>query len=135
MTPEILDQLLYYASRAPSPHNAQGWAFEVTGNCIRIHRDVAHQVLHELDPDGCEGEFACGAAISNLTIAAAALGFTADVRWHPEPDVVAEIGLAPMQPAATAVSELAVLQRRAVNRSLYRPQPVAPGLLDELRGM
>ena len=51
LTPELRDRLLYYAWRAPSPHNAQGWRIEVNGRSFRVSRDPARQVLRELDPD------------------------------------------------------------------------------------
>src|ERR1700728_1318986 len=80
LTPELRDRLLYYAWRAPSPHNAQGWRIEVDGRNFRVSRDPAHQVLGALDPDGREGDLACGAVVTNLCVSARALGFDAEVR-------------------------------------------------------
>jgi hypothetical protein len=63
LSPELRDRLLYYAWRAPSPHNAQGWRIEVDGPVFRISRDPARQVLREFDPEGRETGLACGAVV------------------------------------------------------------------------
>jgi hypothetical protein len=129
VTPEILDRLAYYAGRAPSPHNAQGWLLSWDGDRFRIRLDGERQVLRELDTRAREGELACGAAVENLVVAAAAHGLRADVGWRPEAGVVAEVTLAP----AAVAGDLDALRRRAVNRSRYRSTPVRRAVLDELR--
>ena len=87
LSPELRDRLLYYAWRAPSPHNAQGWRIEVDGPSFRVSRDPARQVLREFDPEGREGDLACGAVVTNLCVSARAFGFEAEVRWRPADDV------------------------------------------------
>lgn len=54
LTPELRDRLLYYASRAPSPHNVQGWRIESRDLELRVCRDPDRQVLREFDPGGRE---------------------------------------------------------------------------------
>ena len=66
LTAEVRDRLLYYAWRAPSPHNAQGWRIDADGPRFRVWRDPARQVLRDFDPDGHEGDLACGAVVTNL---------------------------------------------------------------------
>ena len=83
LSPELCDRLLYYAWRAPSPHNAQGWRIEVDGPVFRVSRDPARQVLREFDPQGRETDLACGAVVTNLCAAARAFGLAAEVRWRP----------------------------------------------------
>ena len=83
LSPELCDRLLYYAWRAPSPHNAQGWRIEADGPNFRVSRDPARQVLREFDPEGRESDLACGAAVTNLCVGARAFGFDAEVRWRP----------------------------------------------------
>ena len=68
LSPELCDRLLYYAWRAPSPHNAQGWRIEVDGPVFRVSRDLARQVLREFDPEGRETDLACGAVVTNLCV-------------------------------------------------------------------
>ena len=95
LSPELCDRLLYYAWRAPSPHNAQGWRIEVDGGRFRVSRDPARQVLRDFDPEGREGDLACGAVVTNLCVAARAFGFDAEVSWRPGGDVVADVTLVP----------------------------------------
>jgi hypothetical protein len=132
---ELVDRLLYYASRAPSPHNAQGWRIDVDGARVRVSRDPERQVLAELDPHSYEGDLACGAAVVNLCVGAAAFGFDATVTWRPVLDVAADVLVVPSRSAAGEAAEarLRALRRRAVNRSHYRSDPVDDAILDRLR--
>jgi hypothetical protein len=135
LTPELRDRLLYYAWRAPSPHNAQGWRIEVDGRNFRVSRDPAHQVLEALDPGGREGDLACGAVVTNLCVSARALGFDAEVRWRPAGDVAADVTLrsGPAPPDEVAKGRLRALRRRAMNRSRYRADPVAGSVIEGLQ--
>ena len=67
---ERLRFLLSYAVLAPSRHNVQPWVFEIEGDELRVHADLA-RALPEADPDGRELLMACGAAMVNLRLAAA----------------------------------------------------------------
>ncbi len=135
LTREVRDRLLYYASRAPSPHNAQGWRIQVDGRSFRISRDPARQVMREFDPGGRESDLACGAVVANLSVAATAFGFDAEVRWRPADDVAADVLLLPASkpPDEAASRQLRALRRRAMNRSAYRPDPVAASAINELQ--
>jgi nitroreductase len=110
LSPELRDRLLYYAGRAPSPHNAQGWRIEADGGTFRVSRDPGHQVLRELDPESREGDLACGAVVTNLCVAARAFGFDAEVGWRPGG---ADVTLAP---GATVPDEVAAERLRALRR-------------------
>ena len=135
LTPELRDRLLYYAWRAPSPHNAQGWRIEVDGRSFRVSRDPAHQVLGELDPGGREGDLACGAVVTNLCVSARAFGFDVEVHWRPAGDVAADVTLlsGPAPPDEVAKGRLRALRRREMNRSRYRADPVAGSVTDGLQ--
>jgi hypothetical protein len=135
LSPELRDRLLYYAGRAPSPHNAQGWRIEADGLSFRVWRDPGRQVLRDFDPQGREGDLACGAVVANLCVAAQAFGFGADVRWRPAGGAAAEVTLGPAQepPDEAAAARLRALRRRAVNRSPYRPDPVPGPVVDGLQ--
>jgi hypothetical protein len=134
LTAEEIDQLLYYASLAPSPHNAQGWAFDVhAGNQIDVRLDRRRQVLGELDPQAKEGHLAVGAAVENLCVAARHLGWAPHVAWLPDDrdrDLLARIELAPAPPCDDG--SLLALTTRATNRSHHRPRPVDPRVLAAL---
>jgi len=135
LSPELCDRLLYYAWRAPSPHNAQGWRIEVDGPVFRVSRDPARQVLREFDPEGREGDLACGAVVTNLCVSARASGFEAEVRWRPDDTTAAEVSLLPAVavPDQAAAARLQALRRRAMNRSPYRPDPVPGPVIDGLQ--
>jgi hypothetical protein len=137
LTPELRDRLLYYGSRAPSPHNAQGWRIESHGPGFRVWRDPDHQVLREFDPGGRESDLACGAVVTNLCVSARAFGFDAEVRWRPGDGAAADVALAPAPapPDEAARARLGTLRRRAMNRSPYRPDPVAGPVVDGLRAI
>ncbi len=135
LSPELCDRLLYYAWRAPSPHNAQGWRIEVDGGTFRISRDPAHQVLRELDPEGREGDLACGAVVTNLCVGARAFGFDAEVSWRPAEGVAADVTLVPASkpPNEAAADRLHALRRRAMNRSPYRADAVPGAVVEGLQ--
>jgi hypothetical protein len=135
LSAELRDRLLYYAGRAPSPHNAQGWRIEVGGSRFRIWRDPDHQVLREFDPEGRESDLACGAVVSNLCVAARALGFAAKVSWRPGEGAAADVTLLPAAepPDEADTARLWALRHRAVNRSPYRPDPVPGPVIDALQ--
>src|SRR5580692_505215 len=132
LSPELRDRLLYYAGRAPSPHNAQGWRIEADGGTFRVSRDPDHQVLRELDPESREGDLACGAVVTNLCVAARAFGFDAEVGWRPGG---ADVTLAPgaCAPDEAAAERLRALRRRAMNRSPYRAEPVPGPVIEGLQ--
>ena len=132
--PELCDRLLYYAWRAPSPHNAQGWHIEVDGPHFRVSRDPARQVLRKLDPEGRESDLACGAVVTNLCVGGRAFGFEAEVHWRPTADVAADVTFVPgPTPDPAAGARLQALRRRAMNRSPYRPDPVSGSVIDGLQ--
>jgi tRNA threonylcarbamoyladenosine dehydratase len=135
LTPELSDRLLYCASRAPSPHNAQGWRIETDGEVFRVWQDAERQVLREFDPEGREGDLACGAVVTNLCVGARALGFDPEVRWRPGDGAVAEVTLTPAAapPDEAARARLGALRRRAMNRSPYRADPVPAAVIDDLQ--
>src|ERR1700685_2491662 len=134
LSPELRDRLIYYAWRAPSPHNAEGWRVEADGPVFRVSRDPARQVLREFDPQGRESDLACGAVVTNLCVSARAFGFEPDVRWLPEDTGAAEVTLRSARgPDTEAGARLKALRRRAMNRSPYRPEPVPVSAVDGLQ--
>ena len=135
LSPELSDRLLYYAGRAPSPHNAQGWRIEADGPVFRVSRHPARQVLHDFDPESREGDLACGAVVTNLCVGARAFGFEPEVRWRPDGTTAAAVTLLPAAavPDQTAAARLQALRRRAMNRSPYRADPVPGPVIDGLQ--
>jgi hypothetical protein len=121
LSPELRDRLLYYAYRAPSPHNAQGWRLDNGGRIFRVSRDPAHQVLRDFDPEGRESDLACGAVVTNLCVGARASGFEAEVRWRPADGTAADVTLRP----ASAPPDDAALARLRTLRAQPRDEPLA----------
>jgi hypothetical protein len=78
------DLLLRAATRAPSMHNTQPWAFGVGRNHIELYADASRQ-LRQADPGGRALHVSCGAALFNLRVAAAHLRLHHRVRLLPQP--------------------------------------------------
>jgi hypothetical protein len=72
-----LHGLLYYASLAPSGHNAQPWTVRPDGRDIWVGTDSARW-LPKVDPANREVMLSVGAFLENLITAAPAHGFVAD---------------------------------------------------------
>ena len=70
---ERLRFLLQWAVLAPSRHNTQPWSFEIEGDEVRVHADLS-RALPAADPDGRQLLMSCGAAITNLRLAAGHFG-------------------------------------------------------------
>ena len=77
--------LLDAATRAPSLHNSQPWAFAVGPARIELYADPSRQLKHA-DPGGRSLLVSCGAALFNLRVAAEHVGFHPRVRVLPDPD-------------------------------------------------
>src|SRR5262249_59581465 len=94
-----LHGLLYYASLAPSGHNAQPWTVRLDGRDIWVGTDSARW-LPKVDPANREVMLSVGAFLENLITAAPAHGFVADYEvagTQPTPDG-ARAGLNSMAP-------------------------------------
>ncbi len=76
ITPD-LHGLLYYASLAPSGHNAQPWTARIDGRELWVGTDSARW-LPRVDPANREVMLSVGAFLENLITAAPAHGFVAD---------------------------------------------------------
>jgi hypothetical protein len=83
LTPELRDRLLYYAMARAVARTTRRAGDRGRRKLFRVSRDPAHQVLREFDPQGREGDLACGAVVTNLCVGARAFGFDAEVRWRP----------------------------------------------------
>src|SRR5215469_8482319 len=133
----VIDELLRAAVAAPSMHNTQPWRLRLprAGAAIEMHIDPA-RMLAVGDPRGRAAYIACGAALFNLRVAAAAYGLRADVRLIPDPDqdlLVAEVDLTGDYVAATWETELhAAISARHTNRQPYSSRVVPAQIRAEL---
>ncbi len=134
---QLTDELLAAAVAAPSMHNTQPWRFQIrdADDAIELHADPA-RMLPVGDPHGRATCIACGAALFNVRMAAAAAGLQTDVRLLPDPGrplLLAEIGLTGQHRATSWECELrAAIWRRHTNREPFSNRPVPEGIRAEL---
>jgi nitroreductase len=77
-----IEQLIHYATLAPSGHNTQPWTFSVENNVIRIFPDFGRR-LPVVDPDDHALYISLGCALENLIIAAKCNGLDGTVDYFP----------------------------------------------------
>jgi hypothetical protein len=134
---QLIDELLRAAVAAPSLHNAQPWRFHIrlSSSVIELAIDPA-RMLPSADPHGRAAHIACGAALFNLRVAAAAAGLQPDIRLLPDPGqplLLAEIRLTGRHQATSWERELrAAIPRRQTNRKPFSNRVVPPGIRAEL---
>jgi len=121
------DELLRAAVAAPSVHNTQPWKFRFHDRVVEVHRDPERELPAE-DPDRRMLYLSLGAAVLNLRVAAARLGYGADVRYvldRARPDLVAEVELMAVAPETEQLRLLApYLEVRRTNRQPYADRRV-----------
>ena len=116
---ERLRHALSFAVLAPSRHNTQPWLFEVEEDEVRVHAD-RRRALPATDPDGRQLVMACGAAVENLRIAVAHLGFATSLEpaagYHRD-GLVARVRLEERSASTPELEELfQAIPRRRTNR-------------------
>lgn len=130
---EIIEHIINAGVQAPSGGNSQPWRFEVLGNAIRVVAlpEKDHPVLNYQ----YRGTWiAHGALIENISIAAAAKGYRADVELFPDPQeplVTAHITLLPDDTAPSSLYES--IYKRATNRKPYQKNPLSPEIFSKLQ--
>lgn len=79
-------ELVREAAAAPSMHNAQPWRFRYArgSRTFRLYADFERLMPHS-DPDARALHLGCGAALFNLRVALANVGFHPDVTLLPDP--------------------------------------------------
>jgi nitroreductase len=85
LTEQDAELLVTAATRAPSLHNTQPWAFAVGSRHVEVYADASRQ-LPRSDPSGRALLISCGAALFNLRVAAGHLGLHPRVRILPDTD-------------------------------------------------
>jgi len=92
MDPEILE-ILRYASRASSSHNAQPWRIEATGAGTLVLLADRSRYLPAVDPENREMFLSFGAFLENLDQGARALGWRAEITITAQARDAAEIAV------------------------------------------
>lgn len=121
-----LNQVLYYASMAPSSHNAQMWQVRaITDNEVEILLDP-QRLLPAVDPGNREAMISIGAFIENLSQAAATLGLATEVKVNdtaPASGAVARIQFAPGP--QTGDEPLRLMETAYTDRFAYLPKSLS----------
>ena len=76
----IMNNIIHYATLAPSGHNTQPWTYSVNNNIVRIYPDFSKR-LPIVDPDDHALYISLGCALENLVIAANYNGYSTSVEY------------------------------------------------------
>ncbi|MGY6564920.1 MAG: Acg family FMN-binding oxidoreductase [Halomonadaceae bacterium] len=126
-----LNELIRYATLAPSGHNTQCWRFRVADEAITILPDLSRRTP-VVDPDDHHLYVSLGCAAENLSLAARALGMQGEVTFHAEGDGEVRVTLAPCQPERSSLFE--AIPARQCTRTDYDGAPVTDQELYLLQG-
>ena len=117
----LMEELVRYATLAPSSHNTQCWKFALDERSITIRPDLSRR-CPAVDPDDHHLFVSLGCATENLLQAALALG----LRGEPVFDAASESVRIVLSPAAARVSPLfKAIPLRQSTRGEYDGQPLS----------
>lgn len=120
------------AVRAPSADNCQPWRFHWDGTLSILHD--AERAHHSLDLGWHDSDLALGCVLESLQVAAAAEGLRIEERLHLEVPVEPRWATVRFHPGDTTDdSLLRALERRYVDRRLYRGGSAAHPVFDRVR--
>ncbi|GAB1360639.1 nitroreductase family protein [Porphyromonadaceae bacterium] len=123
--------LIRYAVKAPSGHNAQPWKFDVSEDQISILPDFSVS-LPVVDPNDRELYISQGCALENLLIAARHFGFETRIAEYGEKEVTVSLS----QGESMSDDDLfAQIQQRQCNRGMYDGSLIPDTALDTLHSM
>lgn len=128
----VLDarELVRYAALAASSHNTQPWKFRIRQGSITILPDFLRR-CPVVDPDDSHLFRSLGCAAENLVHAAAAQGFSADVRFDPGVDGV--IVILNRDASARATDLFHAIPKRQCAKTAYDGTPLPASELEILR--
>ena len=125
----LRQELVRYATLAPSSHNTQCWKFRIEDDAITILPDLARRTP-AVDPDDHHLYVSLGCAAENLVQAALANGLKADVRFDPASAGGGAIKIT-LRPAKAISSPLYLaIAERQCTRAEYDGKPLST---EELR--
>ncbi|MER6972853.1 hypothetical protein ABT304_17460 [Nocardioides sp. NPDC000445] len=132
-----LRAIIELACRAPSVHNTQPWAWAVRDTMLLLRADPHRKLLHA-DPNERDLVMSCGAALHELVVAAAGMGWACTVHRTPEngrTDLLAVVTFSPREPDVADLGRLAALEQRHTDRRQVSSWPVPRERLDHLAGL
>ena len=125
----VRQELVRYATLAPSSHNTQCWKFRVEDSAITILPDPARRTP-AVDPDDHHLYASLGCAAENLVQAALANGLKGDVRFDPTTAGGGAIKIALEPTVAVATPFYLAIPERQCTRAEYDGKPLST---EELR--
>jgi hypothetical protein len=129
-----LRAILELSRRAPSVHNTQPWAWVVRDTMLLLRADPHRKLLHA-DPNERDLVMSCGAALHELVVAAAGMGWECAVHRIPEggrTDLLAVVTFTPREPTVADLGMLAAIEQRFTDRRQVSSWPVPRQRLDHL---
>lgn len=127
--------LVRAAILAANAHNTQPWLFRVKATEIELHADPRRNIGN-MDPLCREMYISLGCSLENLSLAAPASDFSAQIHLMPEAmdqAYVAHVALTPTSPGRSPLYD--AIPHRHTNRAPYDTQrPVSAQLLQSLSG-
>jgi hypothetical protein len=123
----LAQELVRYATLAPSSHNTQCWRFVPGAQAVSILPDYRRR-CPVVDPDDHHLFVSLGCAAENLVQAAAAMGFHAECTFGGDPGESLDVALAPAKAVRTPLFE--AIPARQSTRCEYDGHPISN---DELR--
>jgi hypothetical protein len=132
--PSDIEDIVVFATAAPSIMNSQPWRFRAQRNVLDLYAD-RERILPAIDQNRRALYLSCGAALFNLRLAIAAKGRAADVRLLPTNDPLLLVRVTIGATKAPSRDELdlytAIPQRRTSRLPFYDRQ-VSEATLAEL---
>jgi nitroreductase len=130
LSESLLEELVSAGIRAPSSHNTQPWLFERTSNGLAVLADRT-RALAVNDPYDRELTISCGAALFNIEVAAAHLGYATSLDVLPDPDnadLLTEVTITPRANATRADELYNAIETRQTTREPFDPEPISDAL-------
>lgn len=123
------------ASRAPSLHNSQPWAWRADGPLLHLYAD-RRRFLPRSDPDGRGLLLSCGIVLHHMRVALAASGWASTVERFPDPrdpDHVAALRVDRAVPSADDRTLAKMMVLRRSDRRRFSSWPVPDHHLEVMR--
>ena len=137
---EWMNELVRFATKAPSSHNTQPWRFELRDETLRVRPDT-DRWLQVADRDQRELFISIGCAVENLAIAACYRGLRPEVSLDADPETgetIATITLgqgAAGDPQSGGLDLFAEIPRRRTSHAQFDGRRPAAAELDALRSV
>lgn len=129
-----IEEMIELACRAPSVHNTQPWRWRARGSTVDLFADYTRQLVYA-DPTRRDLMISCGAALHHLQVAAAGLGWVAQVTRFPDSSEerhVATIRLKPSDEPSPDQTAIKAIRLRRTDRRTPSSWPVPEDRLNAL---